>query len=211
MKRLLALSTLFSAQALLHAASSETAPNTTTPFIEYNNRMVVFLINHLAYERIKPHAFYTGVEGWALGTFDGQLIAEGEYRAGYNFFWNGRDHFTPLAGVGFFKDFHKSPQHDHQRKPGIVYGTLGFLYDHEFTNVFNLGLNVKGIIGGPTAKKQYDWGSPVVGVDVSVPITFRFGYKRHWDLRIEPFDLYLHGNNNRFNAVGFRSTIGYRF
>ncbi len=211
MKRILALSTFFCVQTLLYADGSETAANAKTPFIEYNNRMAVFTINHLVYERIKPNAFYTGVEGWFLGSCNDHFIAEGEYRAGYNFFWNGRDHFTPLAGLGFFKDFHKSPQHHHKIKPGIVYGTVGFLYDHEFTSVFNLGLNVKGIIGGPVAKKQYDWGNPVGGVDVSLPITFRFGYKRHWDARLEPFDIYLHGSENSLNTVGFRSTVGYRF
>jgi len=214
---------------LLHAESTTTATE-TTPFIEYNNRIVVFSINHLAYERIKPNAFYTGIEGW--GVLDGRIWAwalddhfllEGEYRAGYNFFWNGRDHFTPIAGIGFFKDFQKLYHHGRrQSRSGIVYGTIGFLYDHEFTSVFNLGLNVKGILGGPVERKKQgdwgclrdwegDWGSPIGGVDVSLPITFRFGYQRHWDIRIEPFDIYLRGSKNDFNYVGFRNTVGYRF
>jgi hypothetical protein len=197
--------------ALVHAAPFETVPLVKTPFIEYHNRMAVFSIDHLVYERIKPHAFYTGVEGWILRAFDGRFIAEAEYRAGYNFFWNGRDHFTPLAGVGFFQELYKSHHCFHKKNSGIVYGTLGFLYDHEFTDVFNLGLNVKGIIGGPVTKKPHHWGSPVAGIDVSLPITFRFGYKRHWDTRIEPFDIYLHGSHHRLNTVGFRSTVGYRF
>lgn len=205
MKRFLAFSAFFIAHAILHAAPSETA----TPFIEYHNRIAVVSFNHFVYERIKPDAFYTGVEGWAVPTLNYNFIVEGEYRAGYNFFWNGRDHLTPLAGVGFFKDF--ANFYYDNAKPGIVYGTLGFLYDHEFTSVFNLGVNVKGIIGGSVAKKWNGWGSPVVGVDTSLPITFRLGHKRHWDARLEPFNIYLYGSNNSMNFVGLRSTIGYRF
>ncbi len=209
MKRFPAFFPFFIADALLHAAPSETTQKTTTPFIEYHNRMAVFSFNHFVYERIKTDAFYTGVEGWAVPTLNYNFIVEGEYRAGYNFFWNGRDHLTPIGGVGFFKDFANS--YYNKAKPGIVYGTFGFLYDHEFTSVFNLGLNVKGIIGGPVAEKWYGWGSPVVGIDTSLPITFRFGHKRQWDARLEPFDIYLHGSNNSMNVVGLRSTIGYRF
>ncbi len=199
----LALSTLVSATVALQADS---APETekTTPFIEYHNRMAVFSISHLAYERIKTNALYVGIEGWAAAAInrDDKLIGEGEFRMGYNYFWNGRDHFTPVVGGGFFKG---------HVKPGIAYGTLGFLYDHEFTDVFNLGLNAKGILGGPVSKKHFDWGSPVVGIDTSLPITFRFGHKRHWDARIEPFNIYLHGSKASANYIGFRSTIGYRF
>lgn len=197
------------------AAHADSAPQTqATPFIEYHNRMAVFSISHLAYERIQTEALYVGVEGWATETLcqGGRFVAEGEFRLGYNLFWNGRDHFTPLAGVGFFKDFHKAHKHGHhEMKPGIAYGTIGWLYDHEFTDVFNLGLNVKGIIGGPVSTKHFEWGSPVVGVDVSLPITFRFGHKRHWDVRIEPFEIYLHGSKEAFSYFGFRSTVGYRF
>ena len=203
----LTLSTLCIATAALQA---DYAPQVEkTPFIEYHNRIAVFTINHLVYERIKPNAIYAGVEGWSLFTVGNcdRFIAEGEIRLGYNYFWNGRDHFTPIAGVGFLKDFGAY----HGERPGIAYGTVGFLYDHEFTDVFNLGLNVKGILGGPVSKNHFDWGSPVVGVDTSLPITFRFGYKRHWDVRLEPFNVYLHGSNASADYFGFRSTIGYRF
>lgn len=214
MKRLLcaiALSSPFANAALQADSAEQQAP---TPFIEYHNRMAVFSISHLAYERIKTNAFYAGIEGWAAAVVnhDERLIAEGEFRLGYNFFWNGRDHFTPIVGTGFFKDFQKTHQDGHRKlKPGVCYGTIGFLYDHEFTDVFNLGLNIKGILGGPVSRKHFDWGSPVVGFDVSLPITFRFGHKRHWDARTELFDIYLHGSEASSNYVGFRSTIGYRF
>lgn len=208
---------------------AETIPN----FCEYHNRMVVFSTCHLAYERIQTDAFYVGVEGWVLPAIsnknhrghhhDGrsELIAEAELRMGYNYFYNGRDHVTPFLGVGFFKDLHhenswwwdeEHNRHDrHGQKAGIVYGVFGFLYDHEFNSVFTLGVNLKGIIGGPVSHKHHNWGSPVGGVDVSVPITFRFGPKRHWDIRLEPFNIYLHGSDISRNYFGGRSTVGYRF
>jgi hypothetical protein len=206
------LSATAAASSALHADTAQTTSATTTPFIEYHNRIAVFDSYHLTYERTKTNSLYAGVEGWLLPVARShQAIVEGEFRMGYNFFWNGRDHFTPIAGIGYFQQLHKRHFCFHKHKPGIVYATFGFLYDHEFTKTFNLGLNVKGLLGGPVSDKHFNWGSPVVGIDVSLPITFRFGYKRRWDVRLEPFDLYLHGSNHSENYFGGRSTIGFRF
>ena len=219
--------------------SSKTAsPPQKWPFIEYNNRQVVFPPWHQAYEHIKPEDFYIGVKAWLTGAFRWAhgahlgvrhwfaTIGEIELRGGYNFFYNGRDHFTPFIGGGVFKDyttysfttwkwdgrghlnFHES---HHYRLPVLGYGTMGFLYDHEFNSVFTLGANLKGIIGGGISSQRMRWGSVVVGFDVALPITFRFGHNRHWDIRLEPFDIYLHGSENARNYLGGRSTLGYRF
>jgi hypothetical protein len=208
---------------------AETIPN----FYEYHNRMAVFSTCHLTYERIQTDAFYVGVEGWVLPAISNknhhghhhsgsaELIAEAELRMGYNYFYNGRDHVTPFIGVGFFKDLHhenswwwdeENNRHNHHgQKAGVVYGVFGFLYDHEFNSVFTLGVNLKGIIGGPVSHKHHHWGSVVGGVDVAVPITFRFGSKRHWDIRLEPFNIFMHGSDLSRNYFGGRSTVGYRF
>ncbi len=195
-----------------------------TPFIEYHNRMAVFGPFHQVYERIKTDALYVGVEGWLLPVKSSQRsdeLFDAELRFGYNLFYKGRHHLTPLAGVGVVKGtkrFHYNSTlfegHEHKHHgaiPAVVYGALGFLYDYEFNSVFNLGFNLKGLVGGAVDKKHINWGSTVVGFDASVPITFRFGHKRHWDIRIEPFDMLLHGTNVTINYFGFRSTIGYRF
>lgn len=200
-------------------------------FYEYHNRIVVFAPLHQAYERIKPDAIYVGIEAWLVPVFstgrgnhqsDGLL--EAEFRMGYNYFYNHRDHVTPFLGVGVVKDSHHEKEtwtirqngktiHRTRKyqKPAVVYGAFGLLYDHEFNSVFNLGLHAKGMIGGGGKKKHADWGSPVGGIDISLPITFRFGYKRHWDIRLEPFYLYLHGSHISRNYFGGRSTVGYRF
>jgi hypothetical protein len=198
---------LLSATLLSHA--DQTTPE---PFIQYHNRMAVFNPSHLTYERIKPNALYAGVEGWIVPVFrkDNLSLLDTEFRMGYNFFYNGRDHLTPFAGVGFMlalSDHH----HHNRRSPDIAYGTLGFLYTHEFNTIFNLGLNLKGLIGGPSSNKHFDWGSPITGLDVALPITFRFGHKRHWDYRIEPFNTYIHAPNASENYFGFRGTVAYRF
>lgn len=202
-------------------------PAAQPQYMEYHNRIAVFTPWHQAYERIQTDAFYVGFEWWAVPAISSktkhghdELIMESELRMGYNYFYNGVDHVTPFVGVGYFKDLRKEHgwfwddkhhRHHEGQKAGIVYGVFGFLYDHEFNSVFTMGVNLKGIIGGPVNHKHHHWGSVVGGVDVSVPITFRFGPKRHWDIRLEPFDIYLHGSELSRNYFGGRSTIGYRF
>lgn len=141
---------------------------TPTPFVEHHNRIVIFDPLHQAYERIKPNALYAGIEAWLTAAYNHKhsVILETEFRMGYNFFFNGRDHLTPVLGVGVFKDYerhdHRTVVEDwgyftvswHKRKarPAIVYGMAGVLYDHEFNSVVNLGLNVKGMVGGSSGK-----------------------------------------------------------
>src|SRR5581483_1865487 len=210
-------STALALNVAIHADGAQ-KPASATPFIEHHNRIAVFNIEHLTYERIKTDSLYAGVESWFLPVatkhhhhHHSQYLFEGEFRMGYNFFWNGRDHFTPLAGVGYLQQFHRTDGKIRHDKPGIVYGTFGFLYDHEFTKTFNLGVNLKGLLGGPVSENRFEWGNPVAGIDISLPITFRFGYQRRWDIRLEPFDIYLHGSKNSCNYFGGRSTVGFRF
>lgn len=209
----------------LQDSNTPSMQNPPAVYLQYNNRMAVFGPLHQVYERIQPKAFYAGVEAWLLGlahaNFKANAIGEAELRLGYNFFYNGRDHVTPFVGAGAIKNYHihgldlliqrEGSHHRFTRLPTVAYGVIGFLYDHEFNTVVNLGFNLKGIIGGGTKKRPHDWGSPVVGFDAALPLTFRFGYQRHWDIRIEPFDIYLHGTNITVNYFGFRSTLGYRF
>ncbi len=209
----------------LLAMAEEPEHKPKTPFIEYHNRMMVFTGFHQCYERIKTNALYAGIDAWVAPTTNGHGLWEAEFRMGYNLFYNGRDHFTPIAGVGYVQDIETEEQwayvldngnwvethHSEHHKPGIAYGTIGFLYDHEFNTVFNLGLRLKGLIGGPVSTEHFDWGSPVGGFDASLPITFRFGRKRHWEYRLEPFDVLLYGSEAHRNYFGFRGGFAYRF
>lgn len=198
---------------LLGCADSAPTQEPESPFIQYHNRVALFAPLHQSYERIKPHSVYFGVEEYALPVFNGRRLAtlfDAEFRAGYNFFFRGKDHLTAFGGVGFNELWKRHDRHI----PGILYGTVGFLYNHEFNTVFGLGANAKFLMGGPmSSSDDFSWGagSPVVGCDISLPITFRFGPKRHWDYRIEPFNIFLAGSEDSQNYFGFRGTLGYRF
>jgi len=192
--------------------SDQLASQTQEPqFIQYDNRVVMFIPFHQCYERIKTEAFYVGAEAFLVGSKKNHILLNSELRAGYNFFLNQKDHLTPFAGAGYIEDFYFHDNIHLRHKPGIAYGTLGFLYTHEFTSVFNLGINGKVMIGGPVSKNHFNWGSPVIGTQFSVPITFRFGRDRHWDFRLEPFNLYLRGSRASRDYSGCLVTLGYRF
>lgn len=209
----LSIATLAHADQPGNEVEKPAAPKKDQQLIQYHNRVILFAPFHQGYERIKPDAFYVGVEAYiapVLNKSDDNMLVDAELRMGYNLFYNGRDHLTPFAAFGFVKDFYGTRHHEHH-KPGILYGAAGFLYDHEFTRNYSLGFNAKLMVGGPVSEKHYDWGSPVVGTDLALPFTIRFGYKRHWDYRIEPFFMYLHGSDNAQDYFGFRSNLGYRF
>lgn len=181
---------------------------------QYANR-VNFGIPRLGYERIKPDSVYFGIEAWRVyrlgnATFEKDIL-EAEARVGYNFFFDGREHFTPIIGGGYFKDFARH----RQRKQGIAYGTFGFLYDHEFNSVFNLGVNMKGLVGYTVNKhghvKKHDWSNPILGYDLGLPFTFRFESQRHWDVRLEPFLIQMFTHHATHNFGGLRASLGYRF
>lgn len=183
-------------------------------FIQYHNRVVLFLPFHQCYERIKNDAFYVAAEAFFVRSKKSHILLNSELRMGYNYFFDQKDHLSPFVGMGHIKDFYFH-HHNHllrlRHKPGVAYGALGFLYVHEFNSVFNLGINGKAILGAPVSKKHFNWGAPVIGVQFTVPITFRFGCHRHWDLRLEPFNLYLHGSKAVEDYSGCITTLGYRF
>jgi hypothetical protein len=187
------------------------------PFIKFMNAQSPMLFM----SEWKAGAYLSGI----VKKSGEHMFGEAEIRMGYNYFYNGRDHVTPFAGVGMLRDYtevrHEEgvffngqfyKRHHHSEKmEAIGYGVIGFLFDHEFNRCVCLGSNFKFLVGGSFSDKHRSWGNPVVGVDIAIPLTFRFGYKRHWDLRVEPFDIYLNGRDISRNYIGFRSTVGYRF
>jgi hypothetical protein len=152
---------------------------------------------------------------FVMGSHDRSQEALGEFevRFGYNYFFNGRDHLTPFAGLGVISLERRAYGSfiDGSKYEIIIYAVMGFLYDHEFNSVFNLGVNVKGFAGRGSRHTLFNIGSKAVGADVAIPITFRFGHKRHWDFRLEPFGIYIQGSRGSQTYYGARSTIGYRF
>jgi len=211
---------------------TSTSEATPTSFYPYNNRMVVFNLARLSYERIKSDSVYVGIDAWITWSITNtnsffhprnfSFIGDIELLLGYNYLFSGRNHLTPVIGVGAFKDFRSYHQYtyeyngyyySHHSKsyhcPSVIYGTFGFLFDHEFNSVFNLGVDLKALIGGAPGGKL--WGNPVFGFDVTIPITLRFGQDRHWEFRFEPYDIYLHGSWHDSNYFGCRCTFAYRY
>jgi len=198
---------MFSLGADLIVKETEVKSNAViTPEHNYANR-INFAFSRLGYERIKPEAFYFGVEAWYVLTYGPtpfeRTIGEAEARVGYNLFFNDEDRLTPIAGVGCFKDF------VHHQKQGLVYGTLGVLYEHHFSHLFDLGVNLKVLGGADVGRSR--WGSPIWGYDISVPLTFHFGEKGNWDFRLEPFCIQMFGHRHTHSFGGGQSAFGYRF
>lgn len=175
-----------------------------------------FSLSRVGYEYIKPESLYVGGEAWMMlcyGSFPFErTMAEAEVRTGYNFLLNEEDRFTPVIGLGYFQNRGLGGCRDskhHEDKQGLWYITLGALYEHQFNNVFDLGVNLKGLLGHCTGKKR--WGDPVWGFDLSLPLTFHFGERRNWDIRLEPFYIQMFGPRKTHDFAGGRSSFGYRF
>lgn len=186
-------------------ASSTIAP--VAP--QYANRFG-FSFDRLVFDHNKPDSIYFGLDAWMSYFFShsrnshyGRLY-ETEVRIGYNLFYNGRDHFTPLVGTGYL--YNNVGEFHHAK---IAYATGGFRYYHEFNTVFGWGLSLKGLAGqqiGKQEAKKFAWG-----VDLCLPIVFRFSHGRHWDVSLEPFYLYVESNHKHQGVFGGRGTIGYQF
>jgi len=167
-----------------------------------------FDLPRLGYEYIHLDAIYVGAECWYLWGFthDGfrLILGEAEGRIGFNFSLNPSNVLTPFIGGGYFKSF------EWHRKQEIGFASLGFRYEHVFSRVFNMGLNLEGMLGY-SLKHLHSWGDPIWGVDVGVPFTWRFTRKKNWDIRAEPFFTGWFGHNRDVFFGGLRGAFGYRF
>lgn len=186
-------------------------PTTDRPPVapQYDNRFG-FFFDRLVFDHNKADCIYFGLDAWMPYFFShtrnnrfGHLY-EGEARLGYNLFYNGCDHVTPLVGAGYQYNnvgvFHKAK---------FAYVTAGGRYLHEFNKVFVWGFFLKGLAGQQIGKheaKKFAWG-----VDLSMPFMFRLGCAARWDLTLEPFYLYMETNHKHQAVFGGRGTIGYQF
>lgn len=176
---------------------------------QYDNRFG-FSFARLIYEQTKADSLYFGLDVWgALCSYQSRhdhlgSLLEAEARLGYNLFYNDCDHFTPLVGTGY--QYNNMGSFHHAR---FAYATAGFLYSHEFNTVFGWGINLKGLVGqqvGNQEEKKLAWG-----VDLCMPIIFRFAHFRRWDITLEPFYLYMESNHKHQGTFGGRGTVAYRF
>jgi hypothetical protein len=168
-----------------------------------------FSLARLGYEHIQPNAIYVGAECcYVLGIFSDELglaYADVEARMGYNFLPSPSNKLTPFIGGGYFHSF---PSGEKQQ---IAYPSLGLRYEHVFGTVFNLGLNLEGMLGYSVNNKHPSWGNPIWGLDASLPFTWRFTRSRRWDFRLEPYFTGWFGQEKYALYGGFRNSFGYRF
>lgn len=210
--------------------NTEQEPLNDTKSPRYHNRMAVFGPLHQVYERTKPQSFYTGIEAWMLfgktkETPGHTKFLNAEMRFGYNVLIKNKNYLTPFVGVTYIQNFathyhyewsYSDNKLEELRKnittSGMLFGGLGLYYDHAFSSIFDLGVKAKGMMGGKVSENKPALKAPITGLDVALPMTFRFGPHRHWDFRLEPFCIALWGSSNDYQTIlGFRNTIGYRF
>ncbi|MGH2612343.1 MAG: hypothetical protein ACRDFB_04770 [Rhabdochlamydiaceae bacterium] len=176
---------------------------------QYDDRFG-FSFDRLVFDHNKANCVYFGLDVWMPYFFSNNRnghyghLYEGEIRLGYNLFYNGCDHISPLFGVGYQYNnvgvFHNAK---------FAYTAAGFRYYHEFNTVFGWGLYLKGLAGqqlGEKEAKKFAWG-----VDLSMPFVFRFARARHWDITLEPFYLYMESHHKHQAVFGGRGTLGYQF
>lgn len=185
--------------------------------INFDNRILFFE----GYERIKDNALYFALLGWIspnyLSDSDAWLV-EGEARLGYNFSFKNQTSLTPYIGGGYLDDIKKSHQHErrflrHLKEHTLEYGFLscGLNVAHMFNPLFGLGLNAKGMVGKGTIGSQIHNNQWAYGFDLGLPLNFSFGRWRRYDIRFEPFYIFLKSKHDESSYLGNRIFIGVKF
>lgn len=210
---ILALSSaVFACDAPPPPAPTKAAVNTN-----YNNRL--YFVE--GYERIEKNSCYFGIIGWIspnyLSSSDSWLV-EGEARLGYTADFKKHTTFTVFGAGGYLNDFKRSHTHTraylrHMKEHTLeyAYGAIGLNTNHEFNALFNLGLNLKGMVGKGTIGSRFHDNEWTYGIDVGLPLTFRFGYQRRYDIAYEPFYIFLKSNYDESSYLGNRLFISYRY
>lgn len=188
-----------------------------------------FLGLKLGYEYIKPDAFYFGIDFLAAGankgfheSLKGQSFPQSsefagfgnfELRFGYTFSttqWLA----TPFLCIGGYSL--GSGSHHHHFDEKMSYLGAGVRSRYEFSQTFNLGVNAKvfsaiyrderwRFVGLKRVNHDGLWGG-----EIGIPLTWRVGTKKKWDIQLEPYFLKLDFAEVQ-NIYGTRILFGYRF
>jgi hypothetical protein len=188
-----------------------------------------FMGLRLGYEYLKPEFFYFGIDllsaaanhgfhekykeyyipqinGWiGFGAF--------ELRFGYTFSPN-RWLLTPFLCLGAY-DFGGGPHH-HRFDNGFSYLGGGIHSRYEVSRAFNVGLNLKifssmyheekfRFLGVKKTTHNGLWGG-----EIGVPLIWRIGSHKRWDIQLEPYFLKLDFSEVQ-NAYGLRLLFDFCF
>lgn len=180
----------------------------------------VFTGLRIGHDFVKPDAFYSGSEGLVAGgkTFvkvwsnlnnykyhrirgdSSNFIANLEQRFGYTFErLSNKTTLSPFFGVGlyYFKNCILSAD--------WFYAATGLRCNHDFTDNFNLGLNLK------TMYKFAGDDRNVWGVQIDLPFRWYLGSSKKGDVQLEPYYLNLDVRSREGGLYGVRLLVGYNF
>jgi hypothetical protein len=188
-----------------------------------------FLGLRLGYERLKPQAFYFGIDIMAAGgnhgfheSFKGYHIPQSgggmgfanlDLRFGYTFVIH-RWLATPYLNYGAYA--FGSGCHDHHFDGGMTYLGGGVRSRYEISQIFNIGLNAEIFASIYTDEKlrifklkrsnhRGQWGG-----EIGLPLIWYVGSHKRWDIQLEPYFLKLDFAEVQ-NIYGLRLLFGYHF
>jgi len=183
----------------------------------------------LGYELTALNNLYLGIEGlYAVGNADIRLkkndivihksksfgyFANAEARAGYNISNENTKnfHLTPFLGIG---GYWIKPSNNYVEN--WLYATGGLRFDFLWNDSFDFGLNLKAMRSLAYEQKvnfhkvhshdhSNNWG---YGIDV--PLTWRLGETRQWNIQLDPYFLKLNCKSSE-NIWGGSLNVGYLF
>ena len=188
-----------------------------------------FLGLKIGYEYLKPDAFYFGIDVLAAGgnhgfheSFKGETVPQSdgltgfgnfELRFGYTISTT-RWLTTPFLCIGGYS--YGSGTHYHYFSAGASYLGIGLHSRYEVSQTFNIGINFKAFSAFDREEKWRFLGLKQVihnglwGGGIGIPLIWRVGSKKRWDIQLEPYLLKLTFAEVQ-NIYGTRLIFGYRF
>lgn len=141
------------------------------PLVPVHEHRVNFGLLNLSYERIQPDSIYTAIEtkfsSYLLNEKDDSKTVNhylnGEIRLGYNYNPTAADSINGYGGVGFSAF---SVENKEGKLRNWNYATLGVKYLHQFGEIFEMGLHMKGFRS--ISQKRYAY-EKVKETDAEIP------------------------------------------
>lgn len=195
------------------------------PAPRYKNRVSISPTS-LSFEHLSDDSWNWGFEYFEAPAFRAKNLdvttGVAAIKIGYGFSVDGRSRITTSVGASMFREENTATLYADVKdemdvtlsreitvkNPYLIHGTVGFGAEYDLMKSLTVGLNVHGMGGqvwGGTIDKMGDmsWG-----LNMSLPLTFRFGGCSQWDARFEPFTYLL---KDYANYVGGKAALGYRF
>lgn len=172
----------------------------------FNERLGVFP-NIITYENLTKSSPYYAFEGFY--NVIGSKCAQIEARFGYNMAFNDHDYLCPYLAGGWLKGFKNDCKKENIfYHANIFFGALGLTYNHEILSIFHLGFRSELLLG---SKVKHGKNNLTYGFEGRVPITFLYGHKGKYDLRFEPFAIFMSEKQSSNDLYGLLISLGFKF